>query len=103
LWFVSPEIEQFLAPLNTLNYLMCDMCDRLVSNMPQLSVKLSVQELKALLELVDNQLFRMKFIDSRIPGHIANPQQVALATAAIGTLKKTYNKAMGITALAKAV
>ena len=32
--------------------------------MQQLSVKMSVQELKSLLELVDNQLFRMKFIDS---------------------------------------
>src|SRR5260370_19314975 len=71
--------------------------------MQQLSVKMSVQELKSLLELVDNQLFRMKFIDSRIPGHIANPEQLALATAAIDTLKKTYNKAMGIAAVVKAM
>jgi hypothetical protein len=65
--------------------------------MQQLSVKMSVPELKALLELVDNQLFRMKFIDSRIPGHIAKPEELALATATIDTLRKTYNKAMGIT------
>jgi hypothetical protein len=39
----------------------------------------------------------MKFIDSRIPGHIAKPEELALATAAIDTLRKTYNKAMGIT------
>ena len=69
--------------------------------MQQLAVKMSVQELKSLLELVDNQLFRMKFIDSRIPGHIANPEQLALATAAIDTLKKTYNKAMGIAAVVR--
>lgn len=72
-------------------------------NMQQLSVKVSVQELKALLELIDNQLFRMKFIDSKIPGHIANPEQLALATSAIDTLKKTYNKAMGIQTAAKTI
>ena len=55
------------------------------------------------MELVDNQLFRMKFIDSRIPGHIANPEQLALATAAIDTLKKTYNKAMGIAAVVRTI
>jgi hypothetical protein len=65
--------------------------------MELLTVKLNVYQLKALLELVDNQLFRMKFIDSRIPGHIAKPEELALATAAIDTLRNTYNKAMGIT------
>jgi hypothetical protein len=70
--------------------------------MQPLSVKLSAQELKSLLELVDNQLFRMKFIDSRIPGHIANPEQLALATSAIDTLRKTYNKAMGISMVVRA-
>ena len=73
------------------------MCDKIVFNMELLTVKLNVYQLKALLELVDNQLFRMKFIDSRIPGHIAKPEELALATAAIDTLRKTYNKAMGIT------
>ena len=73
------------------------MCDRLVFDMQQLSVKMSVPELKALLELVDNQLFRMKFIDSRIPGHIAKPEELAIAAVVIDTLRKTYNKAMGIT------
>lgn len=79
------------------------MCDRMVCNMQQLSVKVSVQELKALLELVDNQLFRMKFIDSRIPGHIAKPEELALATTAIDTLRKIYNKAMGITPHVKTI
>ena len=79
------------------------MCDKMVFNMQQLSVKVSVEELKALLELVDNQLFRMKFIDSRIPGHIPNPGQLALATSAIDTLKKTYNKAMGIQMAVKTI
>jgi len=79
------------------------ICGKIVINMQQLSVKVSVQEIKALLELVDNQLFRMKFIDSRIPGHIANPEQLALATSAIDTLKKTYNKAMGIQAPVKSI
>jgi hypothetical protein len=73
------------------------MCDKIVLNMALLTVKVSLQQLKSLLEVVDNQLFRMKFIDSRIPGHIPKPEELALATAAIDTLRKTYNKAMGIT------
>jgi hypothetical protein len=66
--------------------------------MQQLSVKFSVDEIRALLELVDNQLFRMKFIDSRIPGHKENPQQLAFATSAISSLRQTFNKAKGISA-----
>jgi hypothetical protein len=73
------------------------MCDKIVFNMELLTVKLNVYQLKALLELVDNQLFRMKFIDSRIPGHIAKPEELAIAAVAIDTLRTTYNKAMGIT------
>jgi hypothetical protein len=63
--------------------------------MQQLSVKLSVEEIQALLELVDNQLFRMKFIDPKIPGHKANPERLQFATSAVGTLREAYNKAKG--------
>ena len=63
--------------------------------MQQLSVKLSVEEIDALLELVDNQLFRMKYIDPKIPGNKSNPERLKLATSAVNTLKETQNKAKG--------
>ena len=58
-------------------------------------MKLSVGELQALLELVDNQLFRMKYIDPRIPGHKDNPEMLELATSAVSTLRGTFNKVKG--------
>jgi hypothetical protein len=64
--------------------------------MQQISLKLSVDEVQALLELVDNQLFRMKFIDSKIPGHKGNPEKLQLATAAVGRLKEGLQKAKGL-------
>jgi hypothetical protein len=45
------------------------------SPMQQIPVKLSLEEIRALLEMVENQLFRMKFIDSKMPGHKANPEK----------------------------
>ena len=66
--------------------------------MEQLSVKLTADEIQALLELVDNQLFRMKFIDSKIPGHKNNPEKLRLASSAVSRLKENLQKAKGIKA-----
>jgi hypothetical protein len=66
--------------------------------MQQFAIKLSLGEIQALLELVDNQLFRMKYIDSRIPGHKNNPEKLGLATSAVSALRETFNKAKGFTA-----
>ena len=56
---------------------------------------MSVDEVQALLELVDNQLFRMKFIDSKIPGHKGSPEKLRLATAAVSRLKDGFQRAKG--------
>jgi hypothetical protein len=64
--------------------------------MQQLAVKMTSEEICALLELVQDQLFRVKFIDPKFPGHKANPAKVALANSAIDSLRATYNKAMKI-------
>ena len=57
---------------------------------------MSVDEVQALLELVDNQLFRMKFIDSKLPGHKSNPEKLQLATSAVTRLKDGFQKAKGL-------
>ena len=51
--------------------------------MKKLTVQFTLEELQELLELVDNQLFRMKYIDSKIPGHRPNPEKLRAATSAI--------------------
>lgn len=63
--------------------------------MPQIPVKFSLEELQALLEMVENQLFRMKFIDCKIPGHKANPEKQRAASSAVGTLQEAFKKAKG--------
>ena len=61
----------------------------------KVSFQLSVDEVQALLELVENQLFRVKHIDRRIPGFKSNPEMLAAATTAVQTLKETFSKAKG--------
>ena len=63
--------------------------------MAKLRVELTLEELQELVELVDNQLFRMKFIDTKLPGHRVNPEKVKTATAAVTVLKDVFKTAKG--------
>jgi len=63
--------------------------------MKKLSVQFTVEELQALLELVDNQLFRMKYIDSKVPGYKSDPEKLKAATTAVQNLKETFKTAKG--------
>ena len=63
--------------------------------MQQVAVKLSLGELQALLEMVENQLFRMKFIDSKMPGYKANPEKQKDAVEAVNTLREAFKNAKG--------
>jgi hypothetical protein len=40
----------------------------------KISLQLLPEELKALVRLADNQMFRMKFIDPRMPGYKVTPE-----------------------------
>jgi len=62
----------------------------------QIPVKFSLEEIQALLEMVENQLFRMKFIDSKIPGHKPNPEKQRVSNSAVNTLQEAYKKAKGL-------
>jgi hypothetical protein len=54
----------------------------------KLRLELPAEELKALLTLAEDQLFRMKFIDPKLPGHRSNPDLVRAAESAIEALKE---------------
>ena len=63
--------------------------------MQQIPLKLSVDEIRALLEMVENQLFRMKFIDTKMPGHKVNPEKQRVATSAVSSLQEAFRRANG--------
>jgi hypothetical protein len=63
--------------------------------MQQIPVKLSLDEIQALLEMVENQLFRMKFIDTKLPGHRLNPEKVKHSSSAVSTLQDALKRAKG--------
>jgi hypothetical protein len=63
--------------------------------MPRLSVSLSLEEAQALLELVENQLFRMKFIDTKMPGYKADPEKLRVSTSAVAAVREVVKEAKG--------
>jgi hypothetical protein len=63
--------------------------------MQQIPVKLSLEEIQALLEMVENQLFRMKFIDSKLPGHKPNLEKLRACASAVSNLEEAFKKAKG--------
>jgi uncharacterized protein YnzC (UPF0291/DUF896 family) len=63
--------------------------------MKKVSIQLSLEELQELLELVENQLFRMKFIDPKIPGSKVKPEKIEAANSAVKVLKDSFKAAKG--------
>ena len=61
----------------------------------KISVGLSAVELEALIKLAEDQLFRVKFIDPKMPGHRKNPEQLRAAESAVSTLKESLPKGPG--------
>lgn len=51
--------------------------------MKKISVSLSLEELQALVTLADNQLFRVKYIDPKMPGYIVQPKELEVASSAV--------------------
>lgn len=54
--------------------------------MKKISLSLTIEELQALVTLADNQLFRVKYIDPKMPGYIIQPKELEVATSAVQTL-----------------
>lgn len=65
------------------------------SSMQLIPVKLSLEEIQAVLEMVENQLFRMKFIDTKLPGHKPNLEKQRVCASAVSTLQEAFKKAKG--------
>ena len=50
-------------------------------------LQLTVEQVKAVTTLLEDQVFRVKFIDPKMPGYKKNPEQVMAAEAALALLK----------------
>ena len=61
--------------------------------MKKISVSLSLEELQALVTLADNQLFRVKYIDPKMPGYIVQPKELEVAVSAVQVLSETLKAA----------
>ena len=70
--------------------------------MQEITVKLSLEEIQALLGMVENQLFRMKFIDTKLPGHKPNLEKQRGCASAVSTLQEAFKKAKGYKAMGAA-
>jgi hypothetical protein len=64
--------------------------------MRKISVEFSLEQLQALVTLADNQLFRLKYIDPRMPGHVNRPEELELCKEAVQVVQTALNTAKGI-------
>jgi hypothetical protein len=68
--------------------------------MKKIRIELTVEELQALVTLTENQFFRMRFLDPKIPGYKARPEEMKAAQSAVATIHKALNTEKGFTAKA---
>jgi hypothetical protein len=66
----------------------------------KIAIGLTLEELETLVKLADNQLFRLKYIDPKMPGHVNHPGELEAAKSAVNILQTALNNAKGIKAKA---
>jgi hypothetical protein len=69
--------------------------------MQRISVNLTMDELQSTVSMMDNQLFRMKFIDSKLPGHAPRPEALRTAQAALQLFQEALTSARGVASVRK--
>lgn len=67
----------------------------MVVHMAKITIQLTTEELQALLTLADNQFFRIKYIDPKIPGHKARPDELRAAQSAVQVLQNALKAVKG--------
>jgi hypothetical protein len=64
----------------------------------KIKLELSSQELQALTTLAENQLFRMRYIDPKLPGYKIEPETLQAAQSATALLSEAMKKQRGFPA-----
>lgn len=60
--------------------------------MKSLNVSLTVDQVKALLRISQNQIFRLKFLDPKMPGYKAHPGELEAAESAVKVLEEALKE-----------
>ena len=63
--------------------------------MKKITVQFTVEELRALVKLSDNQFFRIRYIDPKMPGYKADPEELRIAQSAVQILQEALKKEKG--------
>jgi hypothetical protein len=63
--------------------------------MAKIAVHLTLEELQTVLTMTDNQLFRLKYIDPKLPGHINRPEELHAAQSVVQIFKDAFKEAKG--------
>jgi hypothetical protein len=61
----------------------------------KIKLELSSEELKALATLAENQFFRMKYIDPKMPGYTIAPETFRASQSAVALLSDAMKKERG--------
>jgi hypothetical protein len=61
----------------------------------KIKIELSSEELKSLTTLAENQFFRMRFIDPRLPGYTIEPEVYRASQSAVALLSEAMKKERG--------
>ena len=64
--------------------------------MGNISVQFTLEQLQAIVVLANDQLFRVKYIDPKMPGHVNCPEQLEISKEAVQVVEAALNKAKGI-------
>jgi hypothetical protein len=64
----------------------------------KIRLELNPDELKVLTTLAENQFFRMKYIDTRLPGYRIEPERFKAAQSAVAMLSEAMKKQRGFLA-----
>jgi hypothetical protein len=68
--------------------------------MKRINFELTIEELRLLASLASDQLFRRQFIDPRMPGYKANPEEVDRGKALVGRMRLVIDAGVPHTACA---
>ena len=67
----------------------------------KIRLDLSVEELKVLVTLAENEFFRMRFINPRLPGYTIQPEIYRASQSATALLTEAMKKERGFLTLVK--
>jgi hypothetical protein len=67
----------------------------------KIRLNLSVEELKVLVTLAENEFFRMRFINPRLPGYTIEPEIFRASQSATALLTEAMKKERGFLTLVK--